>query len=248
LVLAAIFPPDEEIKLVRDFFGAGAKGYFVEVGANDPKDNSQSFHLEQSGWSGILVEPQPDLAERLRKERSSKVYAVACSSPERSGSHMTLHVLGPFSSFDPALAVTGLRPEHAIEVPVRTLDEILGEARAPQGFDLLSVDVEGHELDVLRGFDFARWQPKLILLEDHVTSLAKHRFLNQAGYRLMRRTGLNGWYVPRAGGPQLDLWGRWQILRKYYLALPFRALRDARRRLRDRRRWRGSGKNASDKA
>ena len=124
-----------------------------------------------------------------------------------------------------------------IDVPVRTLDEILSEARAPKSFELLSVDVEGHELEVLRGFDFERWQPRLILLEDHVTSLAKHRFLNRAGYRLMRRTGLNGWYVPSEAAPPLDLRGRWQILRKYYLALPFRMLRDARRRLRDRLRF-----------
>ena len=63
-------------------------------------------------------------------------------------------------------------------MPVRTLDEILTEARAPSPIDLLSVDVEGHELDVLRGFDFARWRPRLILLEDHVGNLDKHRFLS----------------------------------------------------------------------
>lgn len=231
--MAAIFSPDQEAALVRDFFGS-VRGYFVEVGANEPEKESQSFHLEREGWTGALIEPQPDLADKLRKMRRSQVFEAACSSPDRAGSRMTLYVLGPYSSFDPNLAVTGLRPEHAIEVPVRTLDDILQEAGAPCGFDLLSVDVEGHELDVLRGFDFARWQPRLILLEDHVTSLDKHRFLTQAGYRLMRRTGLNGWYVPEGKAPALDLKGQWQILRKYYLGLPFRIFRDARRRLRDR--------------
>lgn len=232
--MAAIFPPDQETALVSDFFGQ-ARGYFVEVGANEPEKESQSFHLERAGWTGVLVEPQPDLAEKLRRMRTGRVFEAACSSPERAGTRMTLHVLGPYSSFDPRLAVTGLRPERAIEVPVRTLDDILEEAHAPRGFELLSVDVEGHELDVLRGFDFARWRPRLILLEDHVTSLDKHRFLKRAGYRLMRRTGLNGWYVPHEDAPALDLAGRWQIARKYYLGLPFRVLRDAKRRLRDRR-------------
>ena len=231
--VAAIFSPDQEAALVRDFFGS-APGYFVEVGANEPEKESQSFHLEREGWTGALIEPQPDLAEKLRKMRRSQVFEAACSSPDRAGSRMTLYVLGPYSSFDPNLAVTGLRPEQAIEVPVRTLDDILTEAKAPQPIDLLSVDVEGHELDVLRGFDFARWRPRLILLEDHVTSLDKHRFLTAAGYRLMRRTGLNGWYVPRDAAPDMDWLGRWQIARKYYLALPFRILREAKRRLRDR--------------
>jgi FkbM family methyltransferase len=231
--VAAIFPPDQEAALVRDFFGP-APGYFVEVGANEPEKESQSFHLEREGWTGVLIEPQPDLAEKLRKMRRSQVFEAACSSPDRAGSRMTLYVLGPYSSFDPNLAVTGLRPEQAIEVPVRTLDDILEEAKAPRPLDLLSVDVEGHELDVLRGFDFARWHPRLILLEDHVTSLDKHRFLTDAGYRLMRRTGLNGWYVPQDVAPSIDWLGRWQIFRKYYLGLPFRIFRDARRRLRDR--------------
>jgi FkbM family methyltransferase len=231
--VAAIFPPEQEAALVRAFLG-GTRGYFVEVGANEPEKESQSFHLEREGWTGVLIEPQPDLAKKLREMRRAQVFEAACSSPDRAGSNMTLYVLGPYSSFDPNLAVTGLRPEQAIEVPVRTLDDILEEAKAPHPVDLLSVDVEGHELEVLRGFDFAYWRPRLILLEDHVTSLDKHRFLNDAGYCLMRRTGLNGWYVPQDNAPALDWVGRWQIFRKYYLGLPFRILRDARRRLRDR--------------
>ncbi len=231
--MAAIFPPDQEAALVRDFFGH-TPGYFVEVGANEPEQESQTFHLEREGWTGALIEPQPDLAEKLRRLRRSQVFEAACSSPDRAGSQMTLYVLGPYSSFDPNLAVTGLRPEQAIQVPVRTLDDILREANAPQQFDLLSVDVEGHELEVLSGFDLAYWQPRLILLEDHVTSLDKHRFLTAAGYRLIRRTGLNGWYVPKDAAPVMDWAGRWQIARKYYLALPFRILRETKRRMRDR--------------
>ena len=68
-------------------------------------------------------------------------------------------------------------PKASIEVPIRTLDSILDEANAPARLDFLSIDVEGHEIDVLRGFDFARWNPRLILLEDHVADLAKHHFL-----------------------------------------------------------------------
>jgi FkbM family methyltransferase len=236
-IVGAIFPPEQETRLVREFFQTRGKGFFVEVGANDPKEGSQSWHLEEAGWSGILVEPQPELAEKLRATRSAEVYAVACSSPDRAGSRMLLHMAGPFSSFDSALVVTGIRPEATIDVPVKTLDDILIEARAPAPIDFLSIDVEGHELDVLQGFDLKRWRPRLILLEDHVGGLAKHFFLNRCGYCLVRRTGLNGWYVPREQASVLNLVGRWQIFRKYYLALPFRVFRDHKRRIRDRLRF-----------
>jgi FkbM family methyltransferase len=234
----AVFKPEFETALVREFFRDRPQGFFVEVGANDPKKDSQSYHLEEAGWTGILVEPLPELASELRRQRKAHVFEVACSSPDREGQVMRLHVAGAWSSFDPNLMVTGLRADRTIDVTVTTLDRVLDEGKATVPIDLMSVDVEGHELEVLRGFDFSRWKPRLVLLEDHVGSLDKHRFMKQCGYALMRRTGLNGWYVPRDDVPPMDLLGRWQIFRKYYLALPFRIFRDARRRLRDRIRFR----------
>ena len=58
----AIFPDTAENALKEEFFGART-GYFVDVGANDPKDMSQTWHLERLGWRGVLVEPQPALAQ-----------------------------------------------------------------------------------------------------------------------------------------------------------------------------------------
>jgi hypothetical protein len=136
----------------------------------------------------------------------------------------------------------GAAPEAVIEVPVRTLDSVLEEAGAPAGFDFLSIDVEGHELEVLRGFDTERWRPRLILLEDHVADLTKHRYLKAAGYRIVRRYENNGWYVARGDAAKASLADRWEILRKYYLALPFRILRNLSRRLRARRSFSEGGR------
>ncbi|HEX4040982.1 MAG TPA: FkbM family methyltransferase [Xanthobacteraceae bacterium] len=236
--MRTVFPWQVENEFKAAFFMSTRQGFFVEVGANQPQQGSQSWQFEQAGWRGVLVEPQPDLAERLRQTRRAHVVAAACSSPANAGKTMTLHVLGPHSSLNPELAVTGVVAEAQIEVPVRTLDEILREAAAPSPIDFVSIDVEGHEVEVLSGFDLARWRPRLILVEDHVTSLATHRALTGAGYRLIRRTGPNGWYVPAREAPRIGL-GWWQIARKYYFALPIRKLRDAKRRLRDRLRRRG---------
>ena len=235
--MRTVFPWQVENELKAEFFAAMPNGFFVEVGANEPQRGSQSWQFEQSGWTGVLVEPQPDLAERLRRTRRAQVVAAACSSPANAGSAMTLHLSGPHSSLKRELAVTGVVARDTVDVPARTLDDILEQARAPSPIDFVSIDVEGHEVDVLSGFDLARWRPRLVLIEDHVTNLATHRFLTRAGYRLIRRTGLNGWYVPREQAPRIGL-GWWQIARKYYLALPIRMLRDRKRRLRDRLRQR----------
>jgi FkbM family methyltransferase len=216
-------PGGREQELVREFFGGARSGFFVEVGANRPQQESQTWHLEQLGWTGILIEPQPELASDLCSARSAKVFAVACSSPENAGRRMKLHVAGALSALDRDRMAPGAQPERVIEVPVRTLDDVLIEACAPRQLDFLSIDVEGHEL---------------VLLEDHVGNLKKHRFLRAAGYRLIRRLENNGWYVPRNAAFRVGPHERWEIVRKYYLALPFRMARNAsravRRRLRER--------------
>jgi FkbM family methyltransferase len=229
----AIHPSHEqEQALVREFFGGDNSGYFVEVGANHPTEGSQTWHLEQTGWTGVLVEPQPDLAAFLVTSRKARVFATACSSPDNAGQSLPFHVDGPRSALDPDRMSPGAQAAYVIVVPTRTLDSILEEAGAPAPIDLLSIDVEGHETEVLRGFDFARWQPLLILVEDHVNNLRTHRYLKRSGYRLIRRLGHNGWYVPGDERVTVTSSDRWEILRKYYLALPFRVVRNAWRRVR----------------
>jgi FkbM family methyltransferase len=233
MFIRAIFPPDDETRLVREFFG-DAPGYFVDVGANDPQIGSQTWHLEQIGWTGVLVEPQPDLAARLSQQRKARVYAIACSSPGNSGKSMTLHLAGIQSSLDPHFFVFKMQREGAIDVPLKTLDEILIDAKAPAPLDFVSIDVESHEIEVLDGFDVACWRPRLLLIEDLVFNLRLHKYLQSRGYAWFRRTGINSWYVPADVAPAIGLFGRWQFVRKYYLGTPFRNLREMTRRMRSR--------------
>ena len=68
------------------------------------------------------------------------------------------------------------------------------------------------------------------MIEDHVHNLAPHRYLKAHGYRLVRRTTMNNWYVPKdspAPGPNLR--ERLALVRKLYLGLPFRKLKTWRR-------------------
>jgi len=220
--------PSVEQQLVQAFFG-DPPGFYVDVGANDPVLDSQSWHLEQRGWTGLLVEPDPDCCRRLREQRTGTVVEKACSSPANAGQQLLLRRAGPHSTVEEQPIARGTPvPAETVAVACDTLDHILQEHGVRPGFDLLSVDIEGHELVALSGFDFARWQPRLVLLEDHVTHLAKHRLMSAAGYQLVLRTGLNAWYVPRAQAFTHSMGARFEQLRKYYLGLPLRRLRYSR--------------------
>jgi Methyltransferase FkbM domain len=128
----------------------------------------------------------------IARKTQGQGFRAACSSPKNAGRELPLHIAGPLSALDRARMAPGASPERVINVPIRTLDSILAEAGTPHGFDFLSIDVEGHEIEVLRGFDIARWRPRLILLEDHVADLSRHRYLAAAGYRIIRRYENNG--------------------------------------------------------
>jgi FkbM family methyltransferase len=220
-------PEDRQQRLVREFLeflSPRTPGFFVEVGANHPFKGSQTWHLERRGWCGVLVEPLPEYAGKLCEARTATVFAAACSSPENAGRVLPFYADGALSGLDRARLASWAKP-NVISVPVWTLDQLLEEAGAPRPIDFLSVDVEGHEIEVLRGFDFARWAPRFILLEDHVANLNRHRFMMAHGYRLVRRTELNGWYVPADAPIRFGLGEELRLLRKYYLGLQVRVMR-----------------------
>lgn len=175
----------------------------MEVGAFDAVFQSQSYHLEMSGWDGVLIEPVPEQAEQLRKTRRAKVFAVACVGPEAADRSVTLLSRRGFSTlhFD----ASRMPPEQMIEVPATTVNQVLAEAGVDK-VDFLSVDVEGSEPDTLRGFDFERYKPRLVLVDDRERFGEVCRVMAPPGYRLVRRTGHNAWFVPR--GHKFDVGNR----------------------------------------
>jgi FkbM family methyltransferase len=216
-----------EKELIWEFFGRKNAGIFVEVGANDPHAGSQTWLLEQNGWRGVLVEPQAALCEKLRSARkNSQVFQVACSSPERQG-EAVFHIGqdDEHSTLETQIATDGARFVATDRVKVTTLDKVLAEAGV-QSIDFLSLDVEGHEIEVMRGFDFAKYRPALILIEDNAKTLTKHRFLVQHGYKLAKRTSLNNWYVPQSEPFHMTFWlERFELFRKMFLGYPFRKIK-----------------------
>ena len=53
------------------------------------------------------------------------------------------------------------------------------------------------ELDALGGLSLQKWNPRLLLIEDFFYNHGRHAYLRQRGYKLVRRTGYNNWYVPQ---------------------------------------------------
>jgi FkbM family methyltransferase len=214
-----------EDQLVWKFFGEKTTGFFVDVGANDPEELSQSHLLESKGWNGILVEPQSACCEKLREKRHrAQVFQVACGAPEQRGKAM-LQLNSTGSKLASQEEANSSKDGYE-EVQVMTLDDILAQSPHPQ-IDFLSIDVEGLELQVLRGFDILKHRPRLMIIEDNLPNRLKvHAYIKKHGYRLVKRTGCNNWYIcKKEPFPYTTTWERVKLFRKMYIGTAFRKLR-----------------------
>lgn len=156
------------------------RGFFVEAGANDGIWQSNTYILERRGWAGLLVEPIPELHRRCRRNRRRSRVVNCALVAEGHEAHTVPMVYAGLMSIvagaqgsaeeDDRHVASGERTQalsrYSVEVPARTLSAVLDEAGAPP-VDLLSLDVEGFELEALRGLDLGRHRPALILVEAH---------------------------------------------------------------------------------
>jgi FkbM family methyltransferase len=194
-----------EDRILAGLFPGQMKGTCVEVGANDGVSGSTTLYFERIGWRCVLVEPNPELAAKLRRERTAQTFECAASSTDGTA---TLHIA---EGAELAHGVSTIEPEdkareklkdygfsaRPVEVRTRPLDGILEEAAVEPGFEFLSIDVEGHELEVLKGFSLDRWKPRFIIVEDNsfFSDAAVRRHVAGAGYVAFLRTGVNDWYA-----------------------------------------------------
>jgi len=198
----------EEDRILADMHRRlGGDALCIEVGANDGVADSMTYHFEQQGWQCILVEPNPDLCERIRVVRTSALFECAASAGE---GRAMLHIA---EGAERAHSVSSLDTDgHAlervarhgfsgrpIEVRTRRLDDILAEAGVTAMPFFVSIDVEGHEIEVLNGFSIERWRPTILIAEDNsqFADATVRNHLAARGYFPFRRTGVNDWYASR---------------------------------------------------
>jgi len=164
-----------EDALLWDLLGDVEAGFFVEAGAYDGYTFSVSYLFECAGWDGLLIEPLADKAAACAARRTgSRVVAAALAGPD-SPSRMSL--LRDEVEWNSRLSGDG----DGELVDVTTLDTLLEGHEGAIDFAVL--DLEGHELEALRGFDLARWQPTAILVEDNTgKDAALREHLEANGY------------------------------------------------------------------
>jgi FkbM family methyltransferase len=164
--------------LIWDAFNGQLDGFFIEVGAFDGYGYSVTYPLEAAGWKGLLIEGIPERAEQCAKRRPhSRTVHAACTAPG-APAELTFKVVsdqyGGMLSYvagnhDHHKLMTGQgRQIRDVKVPTTTMNTLLEghPGGPPSKIDVASIDVESHEIELLKGFDLWKWKPRLLLIED----------------------------------------------------------------------------------
>jgi len=179
-------------------------GFYVELGANDGALASNSYYFElKKGWTGVLIEPSPNLYLSCIKRRGikNKVFCNACVPFGYRDKYVSMLYSDSMTISDSLNLDIGskqefiesgnrylLPGEQTFEFGAKaaTLNSLLIESKAPTLIDFLALDVEGAELPVLQGVDFERFKFKYILVECRdIDKLSK--FLLPFGYEVKEK-------------------------------------------------------------
>ncbi len=154
-----------------------SNGYFIEIGAHDGIHNSNTLYLEKhKGWNGVLIEPST-YYNFLIKNRSpkNKFFNNGCSEFNNeietvlsgSGDYSICKNLvdEEFLEWHYKKRVEAKNKLSETKIKLRTLNSILLESKSPEIIDFFSLDVEGMEINVLKGINFQSFNFKYLLVE-----------------------------------------------------------------------------------
>lgn len=179
-------------------------GYYIDVGANDPVEHSVTKAFYDAGWSGISIEPLPVYHQAFLDQRPRDVnLAIAAGAVDGELTLYDVPAVRGWASPEESVAALHRSEGHEvaeITVPVRTLAAVCAE-HVKGEIHFLKIDVEGFEGEVLRGMDFARWRPWVLVIEATLPNSRstnhdawEHLVVGQR-YRYAWFDGLNRYYV-----------------------------------------------------
>jgi len=179
-------------------------GYFVEFGATNGIDLSNTYVLEKNfGWQGILAEPSIGWHNDLIKNRKCNIdkNCVWTKSNELLDFNEVFNQeLSTISFFNESDWHSEKR-KNATSYKVNSISliDLLKKYNAPKEIDYLSIDTEGSEYEILRNFDFEEYSFKFITVEHNYTPMREEIFelLTSKGYirKLQAFSKWDDWYV-----------------------------------------------------
>ncbi len=193
----------EEI-IIQSHFPLNYKGNCIEIGLGYGDRGSTTLFFEKNGWTCLGIEANPKLAQYSSQFRQNVINcAVGCENLPL----VQFNILQLDYENESAVSSLKIDPrlyeehkhmihlERTVDIELKTLDIILGETNLFDYIDFISIDTEGTELDVLKGFDLNKWKPKLLVIENNYEDKDVEEYLKHFGYSKSLRHEVNDYYI-----------------------------------------------------
>jgi FkbM family methyltransferase len=181
-------------------------GFYIDLGANDPQEDSVTKAFYDAGWSGINVEPMAFYFKKLQDVRKRDINLQILV-----GSKLGQEAFYEFpdSGLSTASQEVALRHQNdgraftLKTIEVQTLEEVCAEYVHVRDIHFLKIDVEGFEKEVLIGANFYKYRPWIVVIESTLpnTNIENfsdwENFLTENDYTLCYRDGLNRFYLAK---------------------------------------------------
>jgi FkbM family methyltransferase len=181
-------------------------GNYIEIGSHDGVTINNTLYFENLGWSGLCIEPIPDIYEQLKANRKHAICAAAWKETchkkftrIRGYSEMLSGLSESFEEqhkFRIGQEVAQYNQEvEEFDVLCLGINRILELQNAENGLDLLSMDIEGGEAEVIKAIDFDKFKPFCIMFENNYNDESIRMFLLSKGYEFKTRLTIDDVFV-----------------------------------------------------
>jgi len=204
-----IYSQHGEDLAIKRYFKNKKNGSYIDIGAFDPIKYSNTYLFYQQGWSGLNVEPNPDVFDRFLDIRNKDINvncAVSKSNENLSYYQFNHGAVNTFVKKNSEVwaAKQGFQIKNILEIKAHPLHELLDKHwTMSRPIDFMSVDVEGMDLEGLESNDWNSYRPELLIVEeniykyDHYSHSDIHQYLLDQNYRLWNITGISLFYVSK---------------------------------------------------
>lgn len=199
------YAQNREDVIIDAFFPDLEKGFYVDIGAADPNHDSVTKLFYEKGWSGVNVEPNPQLFKLLELERKRDVnlnIGVSANSHAKVNLRIYDNGMGLSTYSDKLKKQYGRKKQtvtkkyHDVTTDVLSLSD-LADKYWPKEVHFMKIDVEGLEYEVLHGNNWEKYRPQLLCIEANHIIKDWHPILEAASYEKVFFDGLNEYFLAK---------------------------------------------------
>lgn len=191
-------------KLIIDSYFQQRTGFFLDIGAADGVTNSNTYHLSQYGWNGILIEPCHHFLDSIKKiyEGQTNIQVFEGAISDFDG-ETTFYVYE--TAEDSQISTINLYQKQTIEssgwfkgkftdeyiVKVLTPQSLFSLMNVPNKIEFVDIDAEGSDMNILRSWPWDRYSVELFCIEHSMGKDVLIEFMKSKNYSIAFSTAGN---------------------------------------------------------